>query len=142
MRSTPVALLLGVLTGCVAREDEPPPTAVIAGEWRAQAVEMALEDSLRLDEDGNGDATLFRWTSALFQGNYAVTATEVTSEHDDGVLHFALDFECPPDLEAALCDQRWLFTSDCQLDDDELRCFAPSWYHEDVIRFTPADATQ
>jgi hypothetical protein len=137
MRSTHVALCIWLLSGCVAREADPPVTAAIAGEWRAPSDYPDLENTLQLDEDGDGDATIYRWTSALFKLGFVVTAE---ADADDE-LRFMLTYECPPEIDPLACE-RFLFTAPCDLDGEELHCDAPDWYGEDWIAYARADSPQ
>jgi hypothetical protein len=94
----------------------------LVGRWTAEAVHDDLEDELVVQEDGSGDATIHRETSALFAQRYVVTVDH--GEAGDWSLSFRCEIESPE------CD-RLEFDPLCELSaDDILVCDAPSWYHE------------
>lgn len=122
--AVPSALLLA------CGPDATPATAPLAGDWRTPSALDGADEVLSLDEDGVGEATLYRVTSA------ATTKLEhaVTAEPGDDAS-FTLSFRC--EGRSFMCET-WDFDTECSLEDDtRLTCEAPPWReNEDVIAFT------
>lgn len=124
-----LAVLSTLLLAC--GPDATPATAPVAGDWRAPSALDGADEVLSLDEDGVGEATLYRVTSVLTTKlEYDVTAE---ASEDDG--SFALSFRC--EGRSFMCET-WDFDTECWLDGDaRLVCEAPPWRkNEDVIAFT------
>ncbi len=121
--------VLSPLLGCGA--DATPATAPLAGDWRAPSDLDGADEVLSLDEDGLGEATLYRLTSALTTKlEYDVTAEP---RDDDG--RFDLSFRC--EGRSFMCET-WDFETECSFEDGaQLICESPSWRENaGVIAFT------